>query len=309
MSINTQNPPTGLHLWLTGMRPRTLTIAASPVIVGSALAFHQLGRIDFLVALITLLCAFAIQAGTNFYNDAADGEQGHDIAERTGPPRLTAQGWATTTDVKRAAFTSFILAAIGGLYLIEIGGWPILLIGLLSIASGYAYSSGPLPLSHTPLGEIFVIVFFGLIAVTGTTYLQTGTFSNSSLVTGATIGLFGAAVLMVNNSRDRIQDTLAGRRTLAIIVGQKPSQLIYALLIISPFALQLFSQLQPTGSGNWLPLLTLPFGLFLIWRFRSARTGNDFNMLLVQTAKLQFAFSALLALGLVALSLENQGLP
>jgi len=304
MSEYTQTPPTGFHLWLIGIRPRTLTIAASPVIVGTALAFHQLGTINWLISLITLLCAFAIQAGTNFYNDAVDGEQGHDTSARTGPPRLTARGWATTSDVKRAALSCFILAGLGGIYLVDIGGWPILLIGILSIASGYAYSSGPFPLSHTPLGEIFVIVFFGAIAVAGTCYLQTATISYKAVITGLAIGLFGAAVLMVNNSRDRDQDTKAGRKTLAIITGPKISMILYTLLITTPFAIQLATELSPSGAGNWLPLLTLPFGLYLVWRFRSATSGNDFNMLLIQTAKLQFAFSALLALGLIALGLE-----
>jgi len=304
MTDYAQTPPTGIHLWIIGMRPRTLTIAASPVIVGSALAFYQLESINWLVSLITLLCAFAIQAGTNFYNDAVDGEQGHDTPARTGPPRLTARGWATTAYVKRAALSCFILAGFGGIYLVDIGGWPILLIGILSIASGYAYSSGPFPLSHTPLGEIFVILFFGIIAVSGTCYLQTATLSYSAVFAGLAIGLFGAAVLMVNNSRDRDEDTKAGRKTLAIIIGPKLSMIFYAILVITPFAIQLVSQLSPSGSGNWLPLLTFPFGLYLVWRFRSATGGNDFNMLLIQTAKLQFAFSALLALGLVALGLE-----
>ena len=300
-----QNSPAGLHLWLAGMRPRTLTIAASPVIVGSALAFHQQGEINWLIALITLLCAFAIQAGTNFFNDAADGERGHDTPTRTGPARLTAQGWASAADVKRAALACFAIAGFGGLYLVNIGGCPILLIGILSIASGYAYSTGPVPLSHTPLGEVFVIVFFGLIAVTGTTYLQTGIVSTIAGLSGIAIGLFGAAVLMVNNSRDRLEDKQAGRRTLAIIAGTKTSQLIYGFLVAAPFVIQLTNELALSASGNWLPLLPMPFALFLIWRFKQAKTGSDFNMLLIQTAKLQFAFAVLLALGLVALTLET----
>ncbi len=305
MTDQVQNIPTGLHLWLTGMRPRTLTIAASPVIVGSALAFFETGTINWLISVIALLCAFAIQAGTNFYNDAADGEKGHDTPTRIGPARLTAQGWATTTDVKRAALACFALAGLGGIYLVSIGGWPILIIGILSITSGYAYSAGPLPLSHTPLSEVFVIIFFGLIAVVGTCYLQTGLWLQTAALSGIAIGLFGAAVLMVNNNRDRIEDKLAGRKTLAILVGAKISRLIYGVLIIAPFAIHFISQTSPSGAGNWLPLLPLPFGLYLIWQFTTAKTGPEYNMLLIQTAKLQFAFSVLLALGFVALKLET----
>jgi len=305
MTIQAEHGPVGVQLWLTGVRPRTLTIAASPVIAGAGLAYFDTAALDWPVLAITLLCALAIQAGTNLYNDAADGGRGHDTPARLGPARLTAEGWASAARVRLGAMMCFSAAMLGGLYLIHAGGWPILLIGVLSIASGYAYSAGPAPLSHSPLGELFVIAFFGVAAVAGTYFLQTGTVTADAVLCGLAVGSFGAAVLMVNNSRDRSQDRVAGRRTLAILVGPKLSRLTYALLILAPFALQFINELGVSGSGNWLPLLTAPFGLYLAWQFHCARAGADFNILLVQTAKLQLAFSILYTLGLVALRLGS----
>ena len=292
-------PVSPLTLLITGARPRTLTIAASPVIAGTALAFHAASHISLSVFAFTLIAALAIQAATNLYNDAADGVSGNDTPARRGPPRLTATGQALAGDVKRAALWCFGLAGAAGLYLVHTGGWPILLAGILSIASGYAYSSGPKPLSHSPLGEILVIAFFGVIAVTGTYYLQTGSVSLDSVAAGLSIGLIGAGVLMVNNHRDRSEDKRAGRRTLAIVSGPARSKWIYAALLAFPFIIQFANEARPGGAGNWLPLLTAPFALYLVLRFRTAATGPELNMLLVQTAKLQFAFALLYATGLL----------
>ncbi len=293
--------PTGWRLWLTGIRPKTLTIAASPVIAGAGLAFYSAGQIDWLVLAVTLVCALAIQTGTNLYNDAADGLRGNDTTDRAGPPRLTAQGWMRPIKVMRAAFAAFGLAAFGGIYLVQLGGWPILAIGMASILCGYAYSGGPAPISRTPLGEVFVIAFFGVAAVAGTFFLQTGVIDASAVLAGFVVGLFGAAILMVNNYRDRQEDGLAGRRTLAIVAGERISKLAFTLFITVPFAVQLTIEASPTGVGNWLPLLPFPFAVYLARQFAAAKTGDDFNGLLVKTAKLQFAFSLLVAFGLTAL--------
>lgn len=306
MNIVQPQPPKGWKMWALGLRPRTLTIGASPVVAGAGLAFFDQGNLDWLVLGITIFCALAIQAGTNLYNDAIDGEKGHDTAARLGPARITAQGWASGSQVKLAALVCFASAALGGAFLIYTGGWVILLIGLFSIISGYAYSAGPFPLSHTPLSEAFVVCFFGIIAVSGTYFLQVGHIGFDVILTGIAIGSFGAAVMMVNNSRDRAQDQQAGRRTLAIIAGTQNSKYIYALLVITPFLMQFYiAILVMDGPGNWLPLLPFPFALFLIWQFHKSNQGAHFNILLTQTAKLQFAFSVLLALGLTALKLEQ----
>jgi 1,4-dihydroxy-2-naphthoate octaprenyltransferase len=194
---------------------------------------------------------------------------------------------------------------MAGIYLAQTGGWPIIGIGLLSIMCGYAYSSGPLPISHTPLGEIFVITFFGIIAVGGTYYLQIGTINVNVVLAGFVIGCFSAAVLMVNNMRDRKEDRESGRRTLAILAGSQISRTIYGFLVLAPFVIQYAIEQSATGAGNWLPLLPLPFGVFLVWRFRQAESGFAYNALLEQTAKLQVVFSLLFFLGLLALKLEQ----
>ncbi|MCP4185863.1 MAG: 1,4-dihydroxy-2-naphthoate octaprenyltransferase [Hyphomicrobiales bacterium] len=297
--------PAGIRLWLIGIRPRTLTIALSPIITGTGLAYHNNRAIDWLVFGTTLFCALAIQAGTNLYNDAADGLRGGDTSLRVGPPRLTALGLADSGSVKRAAMISFILAALVGVFLVFVGGWPILLIGLVSILCGYGYSTGPFPISHTPFGELFVVAFFGVVTVSGTYYLQTGVISADAIVTGVAVGLFAAAVLMVNNCRDIREDRNTGRNTLAIVAGRRVSTLIYSLLLLLPFIIVAAKEMSTAGNGNWLPLLTLPFALFLVWCFRKTLQGHDYNMLLVQTAKLQLAFSMLFALGLIALTLEQ----
>ena len=163
MTVKTENPPQGLSLWIAATRPRTLTIAAAPVIAATALAFFDLGAINWVILVAVMACAVAIQAGTNLYNDAADGAAGHDGSGRIGPPRLTALGWATPEQVKVVALGSFALAAIIGSYLVFIGGWTIAVIGLIAILLGYGYSGGPMPISHSPLGEVFVVSFFGII--------------------------------------------------------------------------------------------------------------------------------------------------
>ena len=295
-----------LSLWnlLTiGSRPKTLTIAASPIIAGAGLAFYDLGSINPAILILTLIAALAIQAGTNLYNDAADGAAGNDTPARLGPPRLTAMGYATASEVKRLAIGCFTLAACIGIYLIYIGGWPILAIGLLSIASGYAYSGGPYPISHSPLGEVFVVGFFGIIAVAGTYFLQTNTITTNTILLGLAVGFFGAAVLMVNNHRDRLEDKKAGRRTLAIVSGPKASKWFLASFIASPFVLLLIIERKAMTDPNLLPLMVFPFGAFLIYKFWQAKSGFDLNMLLIQTAKLQFAFSVLYAVGAVGLKL------
>jgi len=295
-----------LSLWnlLTiGSRPKTLTIAASPIIAGAGLAFYDLGSINPIILILTLIAGMAIQAGTNLYNDAADSETGNDTPTRLGPPRLTAMGYATASEVKRLAIWCFALAACIGIYLIYIGGWPILAIGLLSIASGYAYSGGPYPISHSPLGEVFVIGFFGVIAVAGTYFLQLGTITTNTILLGLAIGFFGAAVLMVNNHRDRLDDKKAGRRTLAIVSGPKNSKWFLGSFIASPFIILLIMERTALNDANLLPLMVFPFGGFLIYKFWQAKSGFDLNMLLVQTAKLQFAFSVLYAVGAVGLKL------
>src|SRR6056297_3520167 len=198
-------------IWLLGMRPRTLTMAAVPVTVGAALAWAGGVRPDWETFLVTLACAVLIQIGTNLFNDARDGERGADGPDRIGPVRITGSGLAEPRQVRRAAIACFVAALIAGLYLLVVGGLPILAIGIASLVAGYAYSSGPRPLSHGPFSEVYVIVFFGLIAVAGSHYLQSGVMPDAAVaLTGIAVGSYAAAVLLVNNLRDTAADLRAG---------------------------------------------------------------------------------------------------
>jgi 1,4-dihydroxy-2-naphthoate octaprenyltransferase len=297
MTATTIARPSGPALWIQAVRPRTLTISVVPVVVGLAFARADSGLFHPLVALATLLGAVLIQAGTNLYNDAADGERGLDTAGRVGPPRITAEGWASAAQVRHGAWACFALAALVGLYLVAAGGWPILLLGALSILAGWAYTGGPLPIAYTPLGEIFVFLFFGVAAVCGTYCLQAGAVSWAALAAGVAIGLPAAAVLHVNNHRDRESDARAGRRTLAIVAGPEAAVAIYAAFLLAPFALLLPLAVLLPQSAVWLALGALPLAVRVLRGFAAEPPGRGLNRFLAETAKVQAVFGVLLSLG------------
>lgn len=229
-------------LWVIAARIKTLGLSLAPVAAGSWLA-ATLGhwRLDVMVA--AMMAAALIQIGTNLWNDAADAASGVDGPERLGPPRLTALGLLDMAEVRRAAMGAFGLAAMAGLYLTLIGGWVIIAIGLVSLALGFFYSMGPWPLSGSPLGEGLVIAFFGVVAVAGTVWLHGHDVSGQALGLGVITGLPAAAVLLVNNHRDRATDARAGRRTLAILLGPDASRALFVGLLISALgAAMLFAQ-------------------------------------------------------------------
>lgn len=290
-----------LKYWLIATRPKTLSVALTPVLVGGALAWVQDSALSWTVLGMALLAALLIQIGVNLHNDAADYERGADhSATRLGPARATAQGWLTASQVKRGAAVCFGLALLCGFYLAYVGGWPIILIGLASIAAGLAYTGGPRPIAYSSLGELFVLLFFGLAAVAGTYYLQTGRFSWASLVAGALVGMPAAAVLVVNNYRDLDNDRLVGKNTLAVRLGRRASQLEYALLMLAPFALlPLLRPLGLAGFGWLAPVAALPWALRLVRRFQLEKPGPVFNQLLAATAQFQLGFGLLLCLGLL----------
>ncbi len=281
------------------MRPKTLTVSLVPVIVGSAVAWSETHVFHWLPALIALLAAVLIQIGTNLHNDVSDFERGADTPERLGPPRATAMGWLPADAVRRGAWTAFGLAFNLGVYLAWYGGWPIIAIGLSSLLAGWAYTGGPRPIAYSPLGEVFVCLFFGLAAVGGSYYLQTLSISAAALLAASMVGLLAAGVITVNNYRDLESDARAGKNTLAVMFGRRAVQRVYAAEMLLPFALlPLLAVLA--GKGLWLalPLLMLPFVLWQINRFRHETPGPVFNDLLARTAKLQFVFGVLLAIAL-----------
>jgi len=284
--------------WLLALRPKTLTLSVIPVITGSALGWLQGGSLSVPVMLTALLVALLIQIGTNLHNDAADHASGtDDPATRLGPPRAVAQGWLAAQSVQRAALAGFLLALLAGLYLVSVGGWPILLLGLLSIAAGYFYSGGPRPVARSGSGEAFVLFFFGVVAVSGSAYLQAGRFSAAALLCGLLLGLPAAAVLVINNYRDRESDARAGRRTLAVHYGEPLSRHLYTLGVLGPFVLlPLLQWLTVESRIGYVPWLTLPWAVRLLLRFTRIENPRDFNSLLAETAVFQFALGLLLSL-------------
>ncbi len=286
-----------IRLWLLAIRPRTLGISVAPVITGSSLAWAETSHLAWLPALAALAAALLIQIGTNLHNDAVDFERGADTPQRLGPPRATAQGWFPATEVKRAAHLSFGLAFLTGIYLAWIGGLPIVVIGLLSLVAGYAYTSGPKPIAYSAAGEFFVFLFFGLAAVMGSYYLQRATLSLNVLLAGCAIGSLAAAVLLVNNYRDLDTDEKAGKLTLAHYLGRNKSRWLYSLLLLPPFALPLL--LADLSQGPWLVLAALPFALLLSYRFNTTPPGVGFNRILAHTARLQLVYSLFFSAGLI----------
>jgi 1,4-dihydroxy-2-naphthoate octaprenyltransferase len=280
------------------IRPRTLSISATPVLVGTALAIAEGATLNWLAMLAALCCALLIQAGTNLHNDAADFESGTDQPDRIGPLRVSAAGWAHPASVRRAASISFALAFVLGIYLVALGGWPILVAGISSLIAGWSYSGGPRPISHSPLGELFVLVFFGLVAVTGSHWLQLGVWSPDALLAGTVVGLPAAAVLLVNNYRDLESDLRGGRRTLASVLGLKNSRLLYVVLMLLPFAVLPLLSMHGL-QGAWLGFLALPLSLSLIRRFLHNPSVLELNSLLAGTAQAGFALGLVLSIGVL----------
>lgn len=291
-------PPVGVAAWLLAARPRTLSLSVTPVLAGAAIAWAENGALRPLAVLAALIGAVFIQIATNLHNDVGDFERGGDGPDRLGPLRATAQGWLSARQVKRGAWGCFALAALAGLYLVMIGGWPILALGLASILAGWGYTGGPWPIAYTAFGEVFVLGFFGVGAVAGTAWLQSGQLSPAAVVGGVALGLFAAAVLLTNNHRDAVADTRNGRRTLAILAGTKGVMVLYGLFMLLPFALlPLVGLLLPHGRP-WLALGALPLALRQVVLF-SRSEGRAFNQMLGTTAKTQLIFGLLLCLGLV----------
>ena len=286
--------------WWLAIRPKTLSVSLAPVLVGSSVAYAETGMIVWPPLLVALAAAMLIQIATNLHNDVSDFERGADGGDRIGPARAAASGWLTPAAVRRGAFAGFGLALLLGVYLVWYGGWPILLLGLASLLAGWAYTGGPRPIAYSALGELFVWLFFGLGAVMGSYYLQTLRLGWAAFVAASMVGLFAAAVIVVNNYRDLDSDRRIGKNTLAVRIGRAASRAEYSLMLALPYLLlPLLAEL--TGAGGWLalPLLSWPLAWSLWRRFRSEAPGPVFNRILAQTAQLQLLFSVLLSIGLL----------
>ena len=282
-------------VWLMAARPATLTAAVTPVLVGTATASHD-GHFRVLPFAGALLAAALIQVGTNLGNDLADFERGADAADRLGPPRVTQSGLASPQSVRTAMYLAFGAAAAIGVYLIAVGGWPILAIGVLSIAAGIAYTGGPWPLGYHGLGEVFVFVFFGVVAVVGSYYLQAGEVGTIAWVAAVPVGLIVTAILVVNNLRDIESDRRAGKMTLAVRVGARLTRVQYALFVLAPYALVAgFAAAGPLPRSSVLAWLSLPIALILAGTVLGGAEGRRLNGILKGTTQLHLLFGALLA--------------
>ena len=296
----TLNPnPSQLQIWFLAARPKTLPAAAAPVFVGTAVALSD-GVFRLGPALAALLGALLIQIGTNFANDVFDFKKGADTTERLGPLRVTQAGLLKPGQVMLGMWLTFGLATLVGVYLVIVGGWPIVVIGLLSIVSGIAYTGGPYPLGYNGLGDIFVFLFFGLIAVCGTYYVQAGTLSAAVIWASIPVGLLATAILVVNNLRDIETDRAAGKRTLAVRFGAGGAQIEYLLMLAGSYAVPLFMWLLGISSA-WVLLtwLSLPLVRPLVQQIMN-QTGRPLNQALAGTARLELVFSLLFSVGFVA---------
>jgi 1,4-dihydroxy-2-naphthoate polyprenyltransferase len=283
--------------WLAAARPRTLPAAVVPVAVGTACA-HAAGAIAWGPALAALGGALAIQVGTNFANDVFDAERGADGPDRIGPVRAVSAGLIGAGAMKRAMLVAFAVAAAFGLYLALTAGWPIVAVGLISIAAGIAYTGGPWPLGYHALGDVCVLAFFGFVAVCGTAYVQLGEIPALAVWAALPVGALATAILVVNNLRDLTTDVRAGKRTLAVRLGRRASIVEYAALLASAYAIPL--GLALAGGAPWraLPAVTLPLAVIRLRALASAVTGAEYNACLAATAQLMLAHGVLFAVGL-----------
>jgi len=287
-----------LRPWLIASRPRTLPAAVAPVIVGAALAIQD-AAFRPAAALAALIAALLIQIGSNFANDLGDYCRGADAKGRVGPMRVTSAGLLTPRQVQMGIVVVFALAALCGLYLIRLGGWPVLLAGALSLVAAVAYTAGPLPFGYYGLGDLAVFIFFGLVAVVGTYYVQALRVTTLVFVAAAPVGALITAILVVNNIRDADSDRAAGKRTLAVRLGRRGARIEFILLLavayVAPFMLWL-----GMGTGPWvlLPLLTLPLAGRSIHAILTV-LGPPLNRALADAAQLAVLYALCLAVGLI----------
>lgn len=284
--------------WAVAVRPRSLFVAISPVLVGATLGFERTGAIDLLATLLVLGAALLMQIITNMQNDVGYTVRGGESSgTRTGLPRATANGWLSVRHVQAGIVLASLLAVGFGLALVAYRGWPVLAIGTASLLAALAYMGGPRPIAYTPYGELTVFVFFGPVAVNGTDWVLTGSVGAVSLMASAAIGSLAAAALAVNNHRDIAHDRLVGRRTFAVSFGPQASIGLFSFLLIAPFALLPWMAVWAEAPAMLLPLLLMPAALQLRHDFVHCPPGTAFNELLFRTFRLELWFAALLSAG------------
>jgi len=280
--------------WLAGTRPRTLPAAVVPVLIGSGVALGY-GRFSWWRALLALVVALALQVGVNFANDYSDGVRGSD-ERRVGPVRLVAAGLAPPRQVLAAAFGCFLAAGVAGLALAAVTSWWLVAVGVACVAAAWFYTGGPKPYGYHGLGEVFVFLCFGVVAVAGTAYVQMKALSWLGLAASVPAGLLACALLMVNNLRDIGTDKLAGKRTLAVMLGDARSRMGYVLTLLAPFGVAaLLAFFRPF---TLLTVLALPLTRLPVRSVRAGASGPALIRALGQTGRLQLAFGIAFTIGL-----------
>jgi 1,4-dihydroxy-2-naphthoate octaprenyltransferase len=279
------------NVWVTGARIRTLPAAIAPIMVASALAGSDF---DLFPAVLALIVSLSLQVGVNYANDYSDGIRGSDD-NRVGPVRLTAGGLASPAAVKRAAFIAFAIASIAGLGLSVLSSWWLIIVGIFSIAAAWGYTGGKNPYGYLGLGEVFVFIFFGLVATVGTYFVQTERIDSQSILAGTIVGFLACAILVVNNIRDRALDAEVGKKTLAVRIGDQKSRVLYSALLVSPFLLA-------AGFGTpWviLTLVTLPRVILILRTLWTGALGQVLIPVLAKTGEQQILFCLALSLALI----------
>ena len=285
--------------WWQAFRPKTLSAAVVPVVVATALVFAEGYLIDWSITVFALLSALMIQIGTNLINDAIDFKKGADREDRMGPVRVTQKGLISPRWVMIGGLLSFLLAIAFGVPLVIKGGWVIVAIGVLSLILGYAYTGGPFPLAYKGWGDIFVVLFFGLVAVGGVFYLHTGEFSSPVLVAGIQVGFLATVLIAINNLRDRNQDLRANKKTLAVRFGESFAR--YEILFLFALSFLLLGYWWERGYvwATLLPLLSAPVAWLVtrdVWR---TPPGPVYNSYLARSSLVHILFGLQMALGLV----------
>lgn len=284
--------------WMLAIRPKTLPAAVGPVLMGCGLA-ATLEKFNWGAALAALFGAVMIQIGTNLVNDVVDYSKGADTDERLGPVRATQSGLLSPRQVWTGAALSFGLAVLAGIFLTWVAGWPVVAIGLASILAGVAYSAGPYPLASIGLGDLFVMVFFGFMAVCGTVFVVSGEVPEAAWWAGAAVGALAVNILGVNNIRDIKADRQANRRNIPVVFGRKAAEIEFGLMLVLAFIVPVL--LVARHLTSWTVLfvfLSFPLGVKLLNRLRSGLEGLPLNPILGETAQLVFWYSVLFAFGM-----------
>lgn len=288
---------TKMKSWVLAARPKTLTASLLPILATTGMVYGFQQPVQWWIVVCALFSSFCIQIGTNFVNDAMDFKKGADNENRLGPMRVTQQGHFTFKQVMIMATAFFVLAIALGIPLVVHGGWPIVAIGLVSVAMGYAYTSGPLPLAYHGLGDLFVILFFGLIAVCGFHYLLTYQVTTDAIVLGLQVGFLNTILIAINNLRDIDGDRAVNKKTLAVRLGKTGGRIWVGLLCVAPFLMGYYWLHRQLWFVYGVPLISFPLGLSIAKKIFRNEPGVIYNKFLAQSAAYGLVFTILIVIG------------